>query len=151
MSKYETLRQQFISAKSTDVQYWESLQEMISRIRREFSDFLEIPSEITVLVDGKEAPAVVIGKLDNGKLRLIPYADLPKSGRSITFDLQLTFDRETYSKPRNYTIFSLSISKDRPGFAVEVFGPDGTTDFIGPHFRELYEHLYSAATKAIAY
>ncbi|QRK85086.1 hypothetical protein JN757_04715 [Pseudomonas granadensis] len=151
MSRYDTLRERFFSAKSNDEEYWKDLQNMISTIRREFSNFLGVPDGSKVLVDGKEAPPVVIGKLENGKLRLIEYKGLPKKDRSIPFDLQITFDREIYDSPRNYTIFSLSISKDIRGFTVKVDGAKGTHSFLGPQFSELYEHLYSGAVNAIDY
>lgn len=151
MSRYDTLRERFFSAKSADEEYWKELQEMISRIRREFSSFLEVPAGSRVLVDGKEAPLVVIGKVENGKLRLIEYKELPKKDRSIPFDLQLTFDREIYDNPRNYTIFSLSISGDSRGYTVKVGAGESAQSFLGPQFSELYEHLYTAAVNSIAY
>jgi hypothetical protein len=144
MSKYSELVQKYLVAKSSDDAYWGDLKDTAIKIARGFTSYLEAPTANTIDIGGVKAPVVALGAQDAGKFLIRSTNQWEKTGPSLEFALRLTFDADPNTKPANFMVFSMSLSRDSKGYSLQIDHGDEVV-FSQESYTPVFEAMMARA------
>lgn len=149
MSKFDQLTASY-DAKG---RYWDGLQSMVSRVRKEFCAHLGVPDAKSINIGGYTIPVVSTGKVDElGNFAIYPDDELPTDNESIFFSMRLAYG-VTDSAPRidvkPFVVFNLAIRETANGYPVTIMRDAEKKEFNGPLYTLLFEELFVSAMDSL--
>ncbi|QXZ16085.1 MULTISPECIES: hypothetical protein [Pseudomonas] len=154
MSKFLEVANTFKQALEADAEKLKDLRDVASELRKNFAEYLGVPTGDPIMINGSKAPHVAIGQLDdNGYFRGVPNKEFPRaSDDRIQFDIRFTYDPEPKTQTQGAINYHLQLERAAQGYKVwlndfEEFAI--TREDMTHLFDAMYQNALEKAGKAV--
>ncbi|NWL48394.1 hypothetical protein DM819_21630 [Pseudomonas hunanensis] len=141
MSIYESLKAKYTDGWKLELQYWDDLERLAQRSRKDFADFVGVDSGDTVIVGGEELLVVELGSYLDNKFEPCRVSELPRKNRELEVAFRLNFQIDVNPPKKVQHVFTFELTKENGSFQAIDRVDFESKRFLVPEFTNFFKHL----------
>jgi len=141
MSIYESLKAKYTDGWKLELQYWEDLERLAQRCRKDFAGFVGVNPDDQVTINDQTLPIVELGKYTDNKFEPCGAKELPRAVRELEIALRLNFFIDVDPPQKVQHIFTFALTGDNGSFKAIDRVDFQNKQFLVPEFTSFFNHL----------